>query len=173
VVIETPVFQDDRGFFLESYHEAKFQEFGLPARFVQDNHSHSGANILRGLHYQLKKPQGKLIRVVFGSILDVAVDIRTDSPHFGHWVGVQLDADGKRQLYVPPGFAHGFYVLSESADVLYKCSDFYDSQDDRGIHWADPNIGIEWPAKNPILSGKDSSLPTLAQAREKGLLPAI
>jgi dTDP-4-dehydrorhamnose 3,5-epimerase len=155
LIVEPVVHGDARGFFLESFHARRYAESGLPETFVQDNHSRSARGVLRGLHYQLQHPQGKLVRVVSGEVFDVAVDIRKGSPAFGRWVGATLSADNHRQLYVPPGFAHGFCVLSEYADFLYKCTDYYAPDDERGVRWDDPDIGIEWPALEVRLSDKD------------------
>lgn len=164
LVVEPRVFGDSRGFFFESYHESKFAAGGIPGPFVQDNHSRSVRGTLRGLHYQLGRPQSKLCRVVHGEVLDVAVDIRRGSPHFGRWVSVVLSAENKRQIYVPRGFAHGFFVLSESAEFLYKCDNFYSPEHERGIAWDDPEIGIQWGAvAAPLLSGKDQQNPRLAE----------
>jgi dTDP-4-dehydrorhamnose 3,5-epimerase len=165
-LIEPRVFGDDRGFFLESWNQARFAAAGLDLDFVQDNHSRSARGVLRGLHYQLGSPQGKLVRVTAGAVFDVAVDIRRSSPAFGQWVGVELSDANKRMLWVPPGFAHGFLVLSDSADFLYKCTELYDAPDDRGIRWDDPAIGIRWPdtGMTPQLSGKDATAPLLADA---------
>lgn len=146
LVIEPRVFGDDRGFFMESFNARAFAlATGVDLPFVQDNHSRSGKGVLRGLHYQLVQPQGKLVRVAAGKVFDVAVDVRIDSPHFGRWVGVELSGENHRQLWVPPGFAHGFVVLSESADFLYKTTDYYAPQFERSICWDDPDIGIAWP----------------------------
>jgi dTDP-4-dehydrorhamnose 3,5-epimerase (EC 5.1.3.13) len=161
ILIEPKVFRDERGFFLETYHQAKFAQAGLDVTFVQDNHSRSVKGTLRGLHAQWRQPQGKLIRVIAGEILDVVVDIRQDSPTFGRWLGVHLSAENFRQLYVPPGFVHGFRVLSETAEVLYKCTALYDPSDEIGIIWNDPEIGIDWGIQEPLLSEKDRRLPTL------------
>ncbi len=156
VLLVTPtVFGDDRGFFMETYNQAKAAELGLPARFVQDNHSKSAKGVLRGLHYQYPQWQGKLVRVVQGEIFDVAVDIRAGSDTFGQWVGYYLNADNKQQLYVPEGFAHGFVVTSETAEVVYKCTDLYAPQQEGSLLWNDPAIGIEWPVDEPLLSAKD------------------
>jgi dTDP-4-dehydrorhamnose 3,5-epimerase len=150
------VFPDERGFFLESYQKEKFRQAGIDADFVQDNHSKSCQGTLRGLHYQIRQAQGKLVRVIAGEIFDVAVDIRKNSPTFGHWVGVYLSAENKRSLWVPIGFAHGFYVTSADAEVLYKATDYYAPQWERSIIWNDPGINIAWPIKvGPILSAKD------------------
>ncbi|MBD2246379.1 dTDP-4-dehydrorhamnose 3,5-epimerase [Nostoc sp. FACHB-888] len=153
------VFADDRGFFFEAYNNRKFaQETGIVANFVQDNHSCSKQNVLRGLHYQIQQPQGKLIRAVVGTIFDVAVDIRKSSSTFGKWVGSELSAENKRLLWIPPGFAHGFLVLSEIAEVLYKTTDYYAPQGDRTILWNDPDLAIDWPLSTlPILSAKDEA----------------
>lgn len=167
LIIEPQVFGDDRGFFYESFNQQKFaDEAGLTPHFVQDNHSRSKQNILRGLHYQIQQSQGKLVRVVAGEIYDVAVDIRRSSPSFGQWVGVTLSAHNKHQLWVPAGFAHGFYVLSDSADVLYKTTDYYAPQHERSIAWNDPQIAIHWPlaAEEPLLSAKDKTAVSLAMA---------
>jgi dTDP-4-dehydrorhamnose 3,5-epimerase len=159
IVIEPKVFADDRGFFLESYQRQRFFEAGIGFDFVQDNHSKSQQGVLRGLHYQIKQPQGKLLRVVFGEIFDVAVDIRKHSPTFGKWVGEYLSAENKKMLWVPPGFAHGFYVTSPVAELLYKATDYYAPQWERTIAWNDPSINIDWPLHGiiPILSAKDKT----------------
>ncbi len=159
-IIEPKVFGDERGFFFESFNERVFAEkTGIKTQFVQDNHSRSGKNVLRGLHYQIQQTQGKLLRVVAGEIFDIAVDIRKSSPTFGQWVGCLLSGENKRQLWVPPGFAHGFLVVSDSADVLYKATDYYAPQYERCILWNDPDIGVEWPLNGaePILSAKDQA----------------
>ena len=145
VLIRPKVFGDARGFFMESWEERKFASAGLDAKFVQDNHSRSARNILRGLHYQIQQPQGKLVRVITGAVFDVAVDIRRSSPTFGRWVGVTLSAENHHMLWVPPGFAHGFLVLSESADFLYRCTDFWAPNHERAIQWNDRDLGIDWP----------------------------
>ncbi len=168
-LIEPHVFKDDRGFFMETYHHKKYSKNGIKKAFVQDNHSHSGYGILRGLHYQLKNPQGKLIYVVSGKILDVAVDIRLGSPTFGRWTGNLLSDENKRQLYIPEGFAHGFCVLSKTADVIYKCTDLYVPDDEYGILWCDPAIDIAWPVENPVLSKKDSQNPKLSDIPKENL----
>jgi dTDP-4-dehydrorhamnose 3,5-epimerase len=157
LLVEPDVHRDDRGFFLETYHREKYRQGGLDAVFVQDNHSRSVARTLRGLHAQLRRPQGKLVRAVRGEIFDVAVDIRRGSPTFGRWVGERLSDDNFRQLWVPPGFAHGFCVLSEIAEVEYKCTALYDRDDELSIAWDDPEVGIEWPVAEPILSPKDAA----------------
>lgn len=163
VLVEPDVFEDARGYFLETYHAGKYAEGGIAGPFVQDNFSHSVRGTLRGLHYQVNHAQGKLITALAGRIFDVAVDIRKGSPTFGRWVGVELSGENKRQLYVPPGFAHGFCVLSETADVLYKCTDVYSPQDERGIAWNDPALGIAWPVTDPLLSPKDRAYRTLRE----------
>jgi dTDP-4-dehydrorhamnose 3,5-epimerase len=165
LLIEPDVHRDARGFFLESYHGRKYVEGGVTLPFVQDNHSRSVRNTLRGLHGQRTKPQGKLVRAVEGEIFDVAVDARQGSRTFGKWVGVTLSSENFRQLYIPPGFAHGFCVLSESAQMEYKCTDFYDPADEYGILWSDPDLAIAWPVKDPILSEKDRKYPRLSELR--------
>jgi dTDP-4-dehydrorhamnose 3,5-epimerase len=160
LVLEPKVFGDARGFFLESYNEKVFREAtGLAPAFVQDNHSRSARGVLRGLHYQLRQPQGKLVRVVRGAVFDVAVDVRRSSASFGKWVGVELSEDNQRQFWVPPGFAHGFLVLSESADFLYKTTDYYAPEHERCIAWNDPALAIAWPAtaSPPLVSAKDAA----------------
>lgn len=166
LIFEPKVFGDARGFFFESYNERAFaQSTGLRLNFVQDNHSRSARGVLRGLHYQIRQPQGKLVRVVRGSVFDVVVDLRRSSPTFGQWVGVELSEDNHRQLWVPPGFGHGFLVTSESADFLYKTTDYYAPEHERCILWNDPAIGIQWPVEGaPQLSGKDQQGKLLAQA---------
>lgn len=167
LIIEPQVFGDPRGFFKETYHEARYREAGIPVHFVQDNHSRSRQGVLRGLHYQLVQPQAKLVAVTRGRVFDVAVDIRRGSPTFGRWAGTVLDDQSHRQLYVPAGFAHGFCVLSEETDFVYKCTDYYHPQSEHGIAWDDPDIGIAWPSLNVILSDKDLRNPRLAaQAAE-------
>jgi len=155
LIIEPKVFDDDRGYFLESFHASRYAEYGIPGPFVQDNHSHSVKDVLRGLHYQLEHPQGKLVSVCSGKVFDVAVDIRTGSPTFGQWEGLVLSEKNHRQLYIPPGFAHGFCVLSEKADFQYKCTNYYHPEDEGGILWSDSDIRITWPCRNPVLSNKD------------------
>ena len=171
LVVEPEVFGDSRGFFLETYHYKKYAEKGIDKPFVQDNHSRSSLGILRGLHYQLKNPQAKLVYAATGEILDVAVDIRKGSPTFGKWVGIILSEENRFQLYVPEGFAHGFCVLSETADVIYKCSDLYTPGDDMGVNWADKIVNINWPTNSPLLSDKDKNLPMLKEIPEN-LLPS-
>lgn len=165
-LIEPQVFGDERGFFLESWNARTFADNGLDLNFVQDNHSRSARGVLRGLHYQRNNPQGKLVRVTAGAVFDVAVDVRRSSAYFGRWVGYELSDVNKRMLWVPPGFAHGFVVLTDTADFLYKCTQLYDGSDDRGIRWDDPAIGIAWPLAGltPQLSGKDAAAPLLADA---------
>ncbi len=165
VLIEPIIFEDERGFFMETYKYSDFVKFGIKEIFVQDNHSKSKYGVLRGLHYQ-KNPnaQGKLVRCIKGEIFDVAVDIRKGSPTYGKWVGVILSEENKRMLYIPKGFAHGFCVLSDEAEVVYKCTAEYSPDDDRGIIWNDKDIGINWPVKNPILSEKDKKHPPLREA---------
>jgi dTDP-4-dehydrorhamnose 3,5-epimerase len=167
VLVEPDVFRDDRGFFLETYQKLKYGGAGLPEEFVQDNHSFSIRGTLRGLHAQIRRPQGKLIRAVLGEIFDVAVDIRPESPTFGRWVGEVLSGENYRQLYVPPGFAHGFCVMSESAHVLYKCTTFYEKEDEIALLWNDPAIGISWPTETPLLSPRDLGAPKLAEILHK------
>jgi len=162
LIIEPRVFGDARGFFFESYHADRYAAAGLPARFVQHNHSCSAPGTLRGLHYQLRRPQGKLVRVLRGAIFDVAVDVRRGSPTFGRWVGVSLNAERFQQVYVPPGFAHGFAVISPIAQVEYKCTDVYDPASEIGIAWNDPALGISWPIGEPLLSARDQRHPALA-----------
>lgn len=157
LIIEPNVFGDDRGFFFESYNEKSFEALtGIKVAFVQDNHSRSGKHVLRGLHYQIKQPQGKLVRVIAGEVFDVAVDIRRSSPTFGKWTGKYLTAENKKQMWVPPGFAHGFVVLSDTAEFLYKTSDYYAPEYERCIKWNDPDLNIQWPiAGPPLVSEKD------------------
>jgi len=165
--IRPKVLRDARGFFLETYHQAKFADLGIKDLFVQDNHSCSMKGTLRGLHYQLRHPQAKLCRVVQGEALDVTVDIRLGSPHFGRWTSVLLSAETHNQVYIPAGFAHGFLALSDTVQFLYKCSDFYDPKDEYGVLWNDPELRISWGESNPLISGKDAKYPTLARmARE-------
>jgi dTDP-4-dehydrorhamnose 3,5-epimerase len=163
LLIKPRVFEDPRGFFMETYRQNVLADAGIRETFVQDNHSHSSRGVLRGLHYQLRNPQAKLCRVAGGEVLDIAVDVRLGSPHFGKWVSVVLSGENHAQLYVPMGFAHGFVVLSETADFLYKCSDYFDPADDRGVLWNDPAIGIDWDTPSPILSEKDMRYLPLAQ----------
>jgi dTDP-4-dehydrorhamnose 3,5-epimerase len=166
IVIEPDVHKDPRGFFLETYHEEKYRAGGIADVFVQDNQSQSAGGTIRGLHLQIRRPQGKLIRVIEGEIFDVAVDVRRGSPTFGKWVGVTLSAANFRQCYIPQGFAHGFAVVSEVAQVEYKCTDVYDAPGEIGIAWDDPTIGISWPVSNPVLSDRDKRHPRLADVVE-------
>lgn len=169
LVFQPDRFGDSRGFFMETFHRDKYRPLGLDREFVQDNFSRSGRGTLRGLHYQLRRPQAKLVMVMSGEVFDVAVDIRRGSPHFGKWFGMVLSGDNRRQLFIPEGFAHGFCVVSEQADFLYKCTDFYDPADERGILWSDPALGIHWPGKDFLLSAKDTRLPKLADMPEAEL----
>ena len=165
LIVDPTVFGDDRGFFLESFNEREMRNIGIGAHFVQDNHSRSQRNVLRGLHYQIHQPQGKLVRVVGGKVFDVAVDLRRRSPAFGKWVGVELSADNKRIFWLPPGMAHGFAVLSDFADFLYKETDYYAPKFERSIQWNDPDLAIEWPLTDqPILSAKDTAATTFRVA---------
>ena len=164
LLIEPRVFSDDRGHIFESWEQARFAEAGIHGPFVQDNFSRSTKGTLRGLHFQEPKAQGKLVTVLAGLIFDVVVDIRRGSSRFGQWVGVELDGDAPRQVWIPPGFAHGFCVLSERADFVYKCTEYYSSDTERGILWNDPELAIEWPVDRPILSEKDAAAPLLADA---------
>ncbi len=168
-IIEPDVFNDTRGFFMETYQKKRYRKEGISCDFVQDNFSYSTRGALRGLHYQLNHSQNKLVSVVKGAVFDVAVDIRKGSPNFGRWMGVELSDDNCRQLFIPEGFAHGFYVLSETAYFIYKCSDFYTSDDEYGILWSDPDIGIEWPGKEPVLSSKDNLYSCLDKIPENSL----
>jgi dTDP-4-dehydrorhamnose 3,5-epimerase len=170
IVIEPAVFEDDRGFFMETHHRDKFREAGITLPFVQDNHSRSTQGTLRGLHFQEPHAQGKLVRAVNGAIFDVAVDIRRGSPHFGRWVGVELTSENRKQMWVPPGFAHGLLVVSETADVFYKCTDVYAPDDEHIIAWNDPDIGIDWPSTEPHLSERDAGALPLAEA---AMLPSF
>ena len=161
ILIKPSVIEDHRGFFMESYHVEKFKIGGIKSVFVQDNHAKSVQNTLRGLHFQVQYPQAKLLRCLKGKVFDVAVDIRQDSPYFGKWVGEELSEENRYQLYIPEGFAHGYYVMSETAEIAYKCSEIYHPQDEQGIRWNDPELAINWPSQNPILSDKDAGLPLL------------
>jgi len=166
-IIEPDVYGDSRGFFMETWNRNHFHEIGLDLDFVQDNHSRSTQGILRGLHYQIKQPQGKLVRVTSGCVFDVAVDLRANSPTFKQWVGVELSMENHRMFWVPPGFAHGFYVRSKEADFIYKCTDYYSPENERSIIWNDPDLAIDWPLVNqeaPQLSAKDAQGSTLANA---------
>ena len=166
IIIEPRVFSDTRGFFFESYHAPRYAEAGITVTFVQDNHSSSAKGTIRGLHYQLRRPQAKLMRVIRGSVLDVAVDIRRGSPTFGRWVGVELSAENRRQLFVPAGFGHGFCATSDVAELEYKCSDVYVADDQHGVLWSDPTIGIKWPVREPILSDADRAYRPLMADRD-------
>ena len=161
ILVKPSVIEDHRGFFMESYHIEKFSMSGIDCTFVQDNHAKSIQNTLRGLHFQVNFPQAKLLRCLKGKVFDVAVDIRKNSPYYGKWVGEELSEENKYQLFIPEGFAHGYYVLSETAEITYKCSEVYHSEDEQGFRWDDPEIGIEWPETEPILSRKDQLLPFL------------
>jgi len=167
IEIEPELFGDARGFFMEVYQREKYRAAGLDVEFVQENHSRSALRVLRGLHYQLRRPQGKLVRAVVGEIFDVAVDIRRTSPHYGEWAGAVLSAENRRLLYIPPGFAHGFCVTSDVAEVVYQCTDYYDPEDERGILWSDPEIDVHWPITEPILSRKDQHHPLLGDAGDQ------
>ena len=167
-IIEPKVFGDDRGYFMETYKESDFVAAGLDYKFVQDNQSKSRKGVLRGLHYQLHYPQAKLVRVISGEVFDVAVDLRKDSPTYGKWVGVILSAENKKMFMIPRGFAHGFVVLSETAEFVYKCDELYHPEDEGGIMWNDPEVGIVWPYKGePLLSEKDKVHPSLKESRVK------
>lgn len=165
LIIEPRVFGDARGFFMESWNRLAFAQLGLALDFVQDNHSRSQRGVLRGLHYQVKQPQGKLVRVVSGAVFDVAVDLRRSSPTFGQWAGVVLSEENRRMFWVPPGFAHGFLVMSDSADFLYKATDYYAPEHERSIRWNDPELAIDWPLQGaPLLAAKDANALPFAQA---------
>ena len=170
LLLEPKVFGDERGFFYESWNKRAFAELGIDADFVQDNHSKSQKNVLRGLHYQIEHAQGKLIRVTAGAVYDVAVDLRRASPTFGQWVGFTLSADDRRMAWIPPGFAHGFCALSEVVDFVYKVGSYYDPATERGIAWDDPDLGVPWPTAQPFVSERDRHHPTLAQIKAE--LPA-
>ena len=169
LIIEPRIFKDNRGFFMETYNQNKYQKSGINRLFIQDNLSYSVRGTLRGLHFQINHPQAKLVQVITGEIFDVAVDIRKDSPTFGKWTGVVLSDQNKRQMFIPEGFAHGFCVISETAHFLYKCSDFYAPDDEGGIIWSDPDIGIDWPVKNPVISEKDKHHPRLYELAKQFL----
>ena len=172
LLIEPDVFGDDRGFFLETWNRDRYLAAGFPGvSFVQDNHSRSRKGVLRGLHFQLNYPQGKLVQVVTGAVFDVAVDIRVGSPSFGQWVGYELSEKNHRQLWVPPGFAHGFCVLSDTVDFTYKCTDIYRPDDEGGVLWSDPALGIDWQVNEPLLSDKDKLYPILSEISEDKLPP--
>jgi dTDP-4-dehydrorhamnose 3,5-epimerase len=162
-IIEPDVFGDEHGFFLETYNQKRYHDFDIPSTFLQDNLSFSVKHTLRGLHYQIKNPQAKLVQVIVGEIFDVVVDLRPDSATFGKWEGVHLTDRNKQQVYIPEGFAHGFCVLSERALFMYKCSNFYNPDDEGGILWSDPNLQIDWPVKDPIISEKDKKFPRLSE----------
>jgi|TARA_B110000503_G_C6912100_1_gene315097 dTDP-4-dehydrorhamnose 3,5-epimerase len=163
-IIEPKVFGDDRGFFLETFHVSRYEKMlGISSPFVQDNYSRSSKHVLRGLHFQKRKQQGKLVRVVRGEVYDVAVDIRRESPTFGHWESIILSEENKKQVWIPPGFAHGFLVLSESADFEYKCTDYYEPSDEGSILWNDPDLNIPWPIEKPLISEKDSKATLFAE----------
>ena len=174
LLIEPDVYNDERGFFLETWHQVRYRDGHFPdVAFVQDNHSRSARGVLRGLHFQKDFPQGKLVQVCRGRVFDVAVDIRIGSPEFGRWVGHELSDDNHHQLWIPPGFAHGFCTLSDSADLMYKCTDIYRADDDFGITWDDPRIAVQWPISDPLLSDKDKELPTLSDVEKTGRLPVF
>ena len=173
ILVKPNVIEDHRGFFMESYHIQKFKIGGINCTFVQDNHAKSVQNTLRGLHFQVQYPQAKLLRCLKGKVFDVAVDIRQDSPYFGKWVGEELSEENRYQLYIPEGFAHGYYVMSETAEIAYKCSEIYHPQDEQGIRWNDPEIAINWPGDNPILSEKDKALPMMADSDFKTSQTAV
>jgi dTDP-4-dehydrorhamnose 3,5-epimerase len=167
LIIEPHVYHDGRGFFVETYHADRYREYGIDGPFVQDNHSRSVGNTLRGLHLQLQRPQGKLIRVVEGEVYDIAVDVRRGSPTFGRWVAITLSAESFKQYFIPPGLAHGFCVLSPVAQVEYKCTDLYDRASEIGIAWNDPALAIPWPIADPVLSERDRHHPTLAEVGDQ------
>ena len=169
LIIEPDAFPDKRGFFMETYHQEKYERLGIRTRFVQDNLSYSVSGTLRGLHYQYPRGQAKLVQAIQGEIFDVVVDIRQGSPSFGRWAGLRLSGENKRQVFVPEGFAHGFCVISETALVCYKCSDLYDSKSEGGILWCDSGIGIQWPVSDPLLSDKDGASPLLKNVPKKRL----
>ena len=169
VVVDPAVYPDERGFFTETFHAEKYAANGIPAHFVQDNYSHSNRHVLRGLHYQRNNPQGKLVYVIHGEIMDVIVDMRKGSPMFGKWEAVLLDSESHRQVYVPEGCAHGFVVLNDEADVMYKCTNLYSPKDDQGLLWSDPDLAIDWPTQTPSLSPKDAVLPLLKDTPEDTL----
>jgi dTDP-4-dehydrorhamnose 3,5-epimerase len=172
LLIEPPCFRDERGFFLESFHADRYREHGVADNFVQDNHSRSRRNVLRGIHFQVKRPQAQIVTVIRGRIFDVAVDLRPSSPTFARWYGVKLSDEGPRQFYIAPGFGHGFCVLSEFADLHYKVSRVYDHADEGGLIWNDSDVSIRWPIDNPIISSRDGAYPTLRQL-ERERLPHV
>lgn len=165
------VYRDDRGLFQETWHAEKYRSAGIDCKFVQDNRSVSGKGVLRGLHFQLKKPQAKLVSCIHGSVYDVAVDIRSGSPTFGAWTAAELTEENAHQMFIPVGFAHGFCVFSERAEIIYKCTELYDPSDDRGLLWNDPRIAVEWPIDKPLLSDKDKNQPLLDDLERSGDLP--
>ncbi|CAB5147166.1 dTDP-4-dehydrorhamnose 3,5-epimerase (EC [Olavius algarvensis associated proteobacterium Delta 3] len=169
LLIKPRMFRDQRGFFMETFHDNRYRELGIDCRFVQDNLSRSSRGTLRGLHYQKQRPQAKLVQAIVGEIFDVAVDVRPGSPFFGRWVGERLTGDNGHQLYIPEGFAHGFCVLSDEAVFIYKCTDFYAPEDEGGVLWSDPDLAIEWPVSVPVLSEKNRSLPLLQDLGEDDL----
>lgn len=169
LIIEPKVFGDQRGYFLETFQAERYKDAGIDCNFVQDNLSFSSRGVLRGLHFQIKNPQAKLVQVLKGSVFDVAVDIRPGSPTFGKWTGIELSEENHRQFFIPEGFAHAFCVLSETALFSYKCSDYYNPGDEGGIIWSDPEIGIKWPIKDPVLSNKDSSYSRLSELKPENL----
>lgn len=173
LLIEPKVFGDARGYFFESYAKARYAEAGIPLEFVQDNLSRSTQGVLRGLHLQHPHGQGKLVQVLEGEVYDVAVDVRRGSPHFGRWVGARLSGENHHQLYVPPGFAHGFCVLTPTATFSYKCTDVYSKADELGVRWDDPELGIDWPVRDPVLSEKDAAYPRLAEIDPERLPPYL
>ena len=162
LIIEPPVYADSRGYFMETFQDIRYREQVAPEHFVQDNLAFSQKNVLRGLHFQIKFPQAKLLQAISGEVFDVAVDVRSGSATFGQWFGTRLSAKNRRQMYVPAGFAHGYCVISETATVIYKCSDYYHPEDEGGILWSDPQVGIEWPVEQPAVSEKDEKLPLLS-----------
>ena len=172
LIIEPRVFDDTRGYFMETYQQERYKDAGIDKVLVQDNLSYSVKNTLRGLHYQINKPQAKLVQVLKGKVFDVAVDIRKDSSTYGKWAGVELSDENKRQFYIPEGFAHGFCVLSETAYFVYKCSDYYSPEDEGGILWSDPDIGIKWPVSEPVLSEKDMKYSSLKEIKPE-MLPVL
>jgi dTDP-4-dehydrorhamnose 3,5-epimerase len=171
LIIEPDIYKDGRGYFMETWNAKRYASHGIEYSFVQDNRSRSDRGVLRGLHYQLNNPQGKLVSVISGSVFDVAVDIRLGSSTFGQWMGIELSGENSRQLFIPPGFAHGFFVLSETADFVYKCTDFYSPSDEYGIIWNDPDLGIEWPDGEVNVSAKDAKFRSFRDMNELGLLP--
>lgn len=173
IIIKPKVFGDERGFFLETYQEQRYQKAGIKEKFIQDNRSRSTRNVLRGLHFQINKPQGKLVTVTSGEVFDVAVDLRPESETFGQYESVILNCSNKIQFYIPPGFAHGFCVLSESADFEYKCTDYYDPSDEGGILWNDNEIGIKWPITNPLLSNKDNNQQSFYEYKKQLLMDIL